>query len=448
MFKCAMAMLMLLVKGEDAEPKKIQPPESGKFFYVDFPQFSSHGQHAVSVKILNRDGESFESYPLYVTMAQQGIAMLDTNCPSKKCQFSAPGRPYDWQKSKTYQLVKHAVRQPPAVAVYDKGQRELQPIAFYGITGRETFVLEYKNYERETSYTTEFLQMMNYHNTRPAAEGEDQTFLTTYTGFIGLQPYTNDETKKEQNFLWNLKKAGYIDHLTVAFYVHNDDRDKEAIKSTIKFGSIDSIGLKNAQRDITLLRTQHKGTWDLRCSQLKLDTEYLAEDSIVRIEPQLPYLYLPEHYYAKFKEKINKRYGSEVCPPDKNYCKFDKLCSSVDKNVNRNFMFTIYDEVADVPFSLDWNEMFMSGIFFGDQIQTCYITVFDHGLTGVLDSNVIIVGNLFMRHYYLVYDMSPLEYGEDYIQVAIGLQAPENLIGEKQYNPDSPHYKPYKKEFD
>lgn len=68
---------------------------------------------------------------------------------------------------------------------------------------------------------------------------------STYSGFLGIQPYTVDETKKEANFLWNLQKQGYIDHMTVAFYVHNDDRDKDNVKSTIKFGSMDTIGLTN-----------------------------------------------------------------------------------------------------------------------------------------------------------------------------------------------------------
>lgn len=107
------------------------------------------------------------------------------------------------------------------------------------------------------------------------------------------------------------------------------------------------------------------------------------------------------------------------------------MCNQVDKNVNKNFIFTIYDEVDSVQFHIDWNQMFISGNFVGDSPQTCYIAVFDHGLTSIADSSVTIIGNLFMRHYYLVYDMSPLEYGEDYIQIALGIQAQDNQIGEQ-----------------
>lgn len=53
----------------------------------------------------------------------------------------------------------------------------------------------------------------------------------------------------------------------------------------------------------------------------------------------------------------------------------------------------------------------MSGFFFGDSAETCYLTVFDHGMIGTTASQTIIVGNLYMANYYVVYDMSPLEYG-------------------------------------
>ena len=50
------------------------------------------------------------------------------------------------------------------------------------------------------------------------------------------------------------------------------------------------------------------------------------------------------------------------------------------------------------------------------------------------------VGNIFMQKYYLVYDMSPLENGHKYIQIGLGLQSKENLIGESQYKAESQYY--------
>jgi hypothetical protein len=44
---------------------------------------------------------------------------------------------------------------------------------------------------------------------------------------------------------------------------------------------------------------------------------------------------------------------------------------------------------------------------------------------------LLLIGNIFMEDYYIVYDMSPLEKGKDYIQVGIGLQNTNNWAGEQ-----------------
>ena len=59
--------------------------------------------------------------------------------------------------------------------------------------------------------------------------------------------------------------------MTVAFYVQNDDHDKMNIKSTVKFGSIDKIGQKSTSKNLELIRTKNKTTWDLRCSRIMVD---------------------------------------------------------------------------------------------------------------------------------------------------------------------------------
>lgn len=53
-----------------------------------------------------------------------------------------------------------------------------------------------------------------------------------------------------------------------------------------------------------------------------------------------------------------------------------------------------------------------------------------------------------MEDYYIVYDMSPLEKGKNYIQVGIGLQNIHNWAGEQQYDKTSEHWAPLDQEFD
>ena len=68
---------------------------------------------------------------------------------------------------------------------------------------------------------------------------------------------------------------GLIDHLTMAIYMVNEDRDAANVKSTIKFGSMDKIGLKDSTRaGLFQFKTRHKGTWDLRSGSLKLGGSY------------------------------------------------------------------------------------------------------------------------------------------------------------------------------
>ena len=48
-------------------------------------------------------------------------------------------------------------------------------------------------------------------------------------------------------------------------------------------------------------RTLNKGTWDLQGEKFKLGNSIeIAQETVVRFEPQLPYLYLPNAYYEIF----------------------------------------------------------------------------------------------------------------------------------------------------
>lgn len=63
-------------------------------------------------------------------------------------------------------------------------------------------------------------------------------------------------------------------------------------------------------------------------------------------------------------------------------------------------------------------KLHISGHNFGDLAETCYIPVFHHGLVKEQDSDaekLVLIGNIFMQDYYVVYDMSPLERGQKYI---------------------------------
>jgi hypothetical protein len=76
------------------------------------------------------------------------------------------------------------------------------------------------------------------------------------------------------------------------------------------------------------------------------------------------------------------------------------------------------------------------GTEFNDVEDSCYLAIFKN--TGAVNSGVgansWYVGNIFMKEYYVVYDMTPRdERNEDFIQVGIGRQNNVNLFGDEHY---------------
>jgi hypothetical protein len=117
------------------------------------------------------------------------------------------------------------------------------------------------------------------------SEMQSYAFESLYSGFIGILPYTSNEARKEENFLYMLKKEGLIDHMTVAFYLVNDALNKSKVQSTIKFGSMDTINLKSAKGTMFSYRTINKTTWNLRCNSFALGTNRLGDMSEISFEP-------------------------------------------------------------------------------------------------------------------------------------------------------------------
>lgn len=94
--------------------------------------------------------------------------------------------------------------------------------------------------------------------------------------------------------------------MVISFYLENNDQDYETVKSVIKFGSMDLQGLKddtkteNGKTKMRNIKTKNTGTWDLDLELMKLNIPALAENYTLRLEPQLPYVYLPPAIFETF----------------------------------------------------------------------------------------------------------------------------------------------------
>ena len=122
-----MAVLFIMaVNCQDTTETKIHPPESGKFFYVDFPQHEWHGQHAITAKLRNRNHGGWDSFPLYFTTQQQGLSLINDECPKSVCKIvGKAAQPYSPAASPFYSRISNEMREPGYVAVYDRDDRDL-----------------------------------------------------------------------------------------------------------------------------------------------------------------------------------------------------------------------------------------------------------------------------------------------------------------------------------
>lgn len=149
-------------------------------------------------------------------------------------------------------------------------------------------------------------------------------FQTDFSGYLGIAPWTADPDNKERNFLWQLRNQGMVDHMTISFFVHLDDNKYPNSGSTIKFGSWDPINVADDD-EIKFVRTVDKTTWDMKVNYLKLDSNSdndLRFEGRVRMDPGLPYLYVPQDVYDQFTGYMNTKYGAKTCLPSLNICKF------------------------------------------------------------------------------------------------------------------------------
>ena len=70
-------------------PEVIQPPTTGKFFYVDFVPIHTYGLHTIKTKVQSKsekEGEfASEEYNLYITLDEGQFGLFNKECPKDKC---------------------------------------------------------------------------------------------------------------------------------------------------------------------------------------------------------------------------------------------------------------------------------------------------------------------------------------------------------------------------
>ena len=145
--------------------------------------------------------------------------------------------------------------------------------------------------------------------------------------FAGIQPYQADISHKEENFIWQMKNKGLIDHQIVTVVPNQ----------YVQFGIWDSSALKTNTK-IKMVKTQNQNSWNLPISKLECGANQFLRNAprTVELAQNMPYVYIPDSDWNQFAYKMSQlvRDSEDESTPVKcsymeNYCRWETKCANV-----------------------------------------------------------------------------------------------------------------------
>ena len=144
-------------------------------------------------------------------------------------------------------------------------------------------------------------------------------------------------------------------------------------------------------------------------------------------------MYVPADDFTAVAEVLSSVDRSIQCHPQDGVCYFPRPCSGEAEN-SHQFIVQVYDlEYSTFDIKLDLDTVYISGSEIGQSSNRCYIPIFKN-LHGGQD--VWYLGNLFMKNYYSVFDVTPYERNKtDYLHIGLGLKTAAEFVPDYSYNP-------------
>lgn len=212
--------------------------------------------------------------------------------------------------------------------------------------------------------------------------------------------------------MFQLNSAGKITNYVFAIYVDNT----HGSYSTIQLGAWEKVGLKNGT-DLQMLKTSPPQAgqaatlgWYLSASDLKIGGgSHPSATRVALLEPGEPYIYANVADYAQITSALETLYPDIICSSSANYCKFPKTCAEMKPELtgknNRKWELILSDDAGN-SFVADLHSeaLFVNGSDLGLPPTECVIPVFK---SQYIPTNEILLGTIFLQHYYVVYDMTP-----------------------------------------
>lgn len=196
------------------------------------------------------------------------------------------------------------------VEIYNLGpkQANLKPVTITGNEIEDTISMTFGD-ELETSFRAIFVGIESSLNEK----------LTKKTdGFLGLAPYTaSKEFLKDRNFMYQLKKNGYIDHIVFSVYMSMKEGDTKQY-SHVKFGGWDKEGIDNSTspEGLTFLKTMDPSSWAIEMESARIGNTPItlsSKKTYALIELAYPFIYMPQSDFQELATIINDKYGDMVC---------------------------------------------------------------------------------------------------------------------------------------
>lgn len=147
----------------------------------------------------------------------------------------------------------------------------------------------------------------------------EEELVSQYAGYIGLAPPKSQE-EHMRSFLYNAHKDGLIDKYMFALYTSI----RSDVPSSLKFGGYDVSGIKPGEQ-LTWMHTKENDSWALAARFMIVFDETVQMEAdqprVILIEPQMPYMYLPEFEFASFAQNAMDVYPDLKCK--RTYCYFE-----------------------------------------------------------------------------------------------------------------------------
>lgn len=130
-------------------------------------------------------------------------------------------------------------------------------------------------------------------------------YKSYFSGFAGILPYTlGTANEKEENFMWQLKKADLIQNEIVSFFTTTNPK----LESSVTFGSWDRNCIKEG-KNFDLIQTASRESWGVAISRFEVGDQMIdLTNEFLLIEPSLPNIYVPENSFEKLVTQVKKKF--------------------------------------------------------------------------------------------------------------------------------------------